>query len=349
MEVQAVSPYEPLGLLARQKPQRPGLGSRPPVPPPQKRPSRRPRANLLLGFIIGAIFMGAASFLAVATQGGAWQPLPARWSTSEIGYLSDPDLAGYVSAGMQQWASASGLHPYPGGGDIQVVFGPLAPPILHGHQSAQANVSFYGDAISFCEVRVDREKWFALNEFGRQNVLTHELGHCLGLNHSDQPGVMMNPTFYGFSSDDAAGIAALYPRTSLPTPAPIPPTPTVVPVTTTVVDQPPLVFQPGPAPVIPTVAAGAARAQAVSTSVALAPPPAAAAQPPAPRPFAGELAAGWSYVVWTGNAVDSAACGCDAVLLLEGAAWRSWYASSPEFLNTLDSLVPGTAYWVFKQ
>ncbi len=349
MQEQAVSPLAPLGLLARQKPQRPGPSSRQPVPPPQKRPARRPRASLLYGFIIGAIFMGAASFLAVATQGSAWRPLPARWSTTEIGYLSDPDLAGYVAAGMQQWASASSLHPYAGGGDIQVVFGPLVPPILHGHQSAQANVSFYGDAISFCEVRVDREKWLALNEFGRQNVLTHELGHCLGLDHSDQPGVMMNPTFYGFSSDDAAGIAALYPRTTLATPTPAPPAPTVVPVPTTAVDQPPLVFQPVHAPAVPTVAAGAARAQAVSTSVPLVPPPAAAARPPVPRPFAGELAAGWSFVVWTGDAAGPTACGCDAVLLLEGAAWRSWYAASPAFLNTLDSLVPGTAYWVFKQ
>ena len=345
----------PLGLLARQKPQRAArVAAAIPLPPPAS-PRRRPRVGLVTGFIIGALFMGTASFVTVATHGNAWRPLPARWATTEIGYIADPELAGYVSAGMAQWSSASGLRPYSGGGDIQVTFAPLRPPVAHGHQSAQANVSFYSDAISYCEVRVDRDKWLELTEFGRQNVLTHELGHCLGLDHSDAPGIMMNPSFYSFSGDDAAGIAALYPPqiVAAPTPEPATPVVTAQAVSAPAVAVPPVpagataaAVRSGPPAGVPAVAS---RPQVAATASApVAPPEAVAAQPPAPRPFAGQLDSGWTYVVWTGEETAPANCGCDVVLLFDGSAWLSWHAASPEFLNTLDRVVPGQSYWVFK-
>ncbi|MGD9932862.1 MAG: matrixin family metalloprotease [Dehalococcoidia bacterium] len=347
----------PLGLLARQKPQRAARPAQavPPVVPAL--PRRRPRVGLVAGFIIGAVFMGAASFVTVATQGNAWRPLPAHWATTEVGYLADPELAGYVSAGMAQWASASGLRPYAGGGDIQVTFAPLLPPIVHGHQSAQANVSFYGDSISYCEVRVDREKWLELNEFGRQNVLTHELGHCLGLDHSDSPGIMKNPTFYSFSGDDAAGIAALYPRqvVAAPTPEPATPVVTAPAASATAVAVPPVqaastvaAVRSGPPPAAPTAESRPQTVVTTAPAAAAAPPQAAASQPPSPRPFAGQLDSGWSFVVWTGEETGPANCGCDVVLLFDGSEWLTWHASSPAFLNTLDRVVPGQSYWVFK-
>jgi hypothetical protein len=73
-------------------------------------------------------------------------------------------------------------------------------------------------------------------------VALHEAGHALGLGHTDQPGAVMYPYYHlasGLTSDDIAGIRALYggnwsvpaqPPTPVPTPTPAPtPTPTPTP------------------------------------------------------------------------------------------------------------------------
>jgi len=48
------------------------------------------------------------------------------------------------------------------------------------------------------------------------NVLTHEVGHCLGLGHSQVPGAMMwfaaNVTRVELTRDDVEGLRALYPK-----------------------------------------------------------------------------------------------------------------------------------------
>lgn len=83
-------------------------------------------------------------------------------------------------------------------------------------------------------------------------VVLHEAGHALGLGHSDEPTAVMYPYYrqaYGLTSDDIAGIQALYgaPGTGQPS---APPTPPVVseppPTTPSLPPAPPATPPPAP-------------------------------------------------------------------------------------------------------
>jgi hypothetical protein len=287
--------------------------------------------------MLGAGVVGLAALIAAAIPLSAGRELPHRWTTTQLGYSADAGLEAYTATGMALWSSASAIEAVAGGSDIRVVFGPLVGPVYHAHQAAQANLAFDAAGnITGCEVRVVEAEFRSLNEFGRQNVITHELGHCLGLDHSDVPGVMMNPRFYGLSSDDAETIRAKYP------PAP----------------------QSAPAGAASAVEVPVAAATAESKPQGAPPPAGGAAAPPAsrppaqtsapggitlePRPYAGSLASGWNYIAWAGPEADPAECGCDAIARHDGAGWKHWRRVNNPFLpNTVMSLEPGKAYWVY--
>jgi hypothetical protein len=293
------------------------------------RSARRGWRGAGLFFALGAAFIAAISFVTMAVPGEAGKTLVAGWETNQVGYTAEPQLTGYVDKAMGDWSASSGLRLFPGGSDIRIVFGELLPPIVHDYQAAQANVTFMGEHISYCEVRVHATEFYKMNEFGRQNVITHELGHCLGLDHSDVPSVMMNPRFYAFSNDDAATIAAVYPRTGEQARAPAAESGAAAAAA---------------APQQPISNLEVSRSQQVGSGAVMS---AAAIPAGDPAPFRGTPSHGWRYVIWTDGMSQPAACGCEAVARFDGSAWQHWYAGPGGAAGTLSALYSGNAYWVY--
>lgn len=94
------------------------------------------------------------------------------------------------------------------------------------------------------------ENWRIGASVDLYSVALHEAGHALGLGHSDQPGAVMYPYYHqadGLTSDDIAGIQALYgAREGAAPPSPPPAGPTEPPPAPPVAPPPPA--PPGPQP-----------------------------------------------------------------------------------------------------
>jgi hypothetical protein len=88
----------------------------------------------------------------------------------------------------------------------------------------------------------DSESWHIGTNTDLFSVTLHELGHALGLGHSDNPSDVMYPYYKmvsGLAAGDIAAIQTLYAAqagagTPAPTPAPAPTSPTAAPLTLTV-------------------------------------------------------------------------------------------------------------------
>jgi hypothetical protein len=134
-----------------------------------------------------------------------------KWKGPVVGYsVDDVRVEPYADEAMRLWSEPSMLRTVPGGSEIRIVVGTLSAPTLYEGQPAQANVQHSGEWITSCEVRLDPVYFFNLDGGTRQAVLTHELGHCMGLNHSKEPSIMQSPYLYAFSADDAAAMRSLY-------------------------------------------------------------------------------------------------------------------------------------------
>lgn len=170
----------------------------------------------------------------------AYQELGFTFSHTAITHSGPLDA--YLATALQTWGSYSEITDGGAGGDLMVVFDPGLPsstaaeahPLDAGRQYP---ISLDDHAVS-CWIAISPSSWAAAGEIDRQRLVTHEVGHCLGIAHSDVAGALMEPRQATgapegpFGCDDAAAIAALYPRSDLPIcqspPLPTAPMPTAV-------------------------------------------------------------------------------------------------------------------------
>ena len=114
-----------------------------------------------------------------------------------------------------------------GAADVEVRFDPI-----DGRDGTVGEAAFFYNPatghIDGAEITMDRaEPWNAADYY---NVLVHEIGHTLGLAHSDAPGSVMGAGYdwHGVDTrlplhpDDIAGVRALYGPTASPTGPPVP-------------------------------------------------------------------------------------------------------------------------------
>jgi hypothetical protein len=116
---------------------------------------------------------------------------------------------------MATWSAYGDIRFAAGGHDIDFVhaepgttgaWAEMVPDLLCRDSSCQPPFQ-----IRHCEIRTGA-KFFAEPDAQRTKLLMHELGHCLGLDHTSEPSIMSVLPIGGltWSSDDVQGIQAIY-------------------------------------------------------------------------------------------------------------------------------------------
>ncbi|OWA54902.1 putative Interstitial collagenase [Hypsibius exemplaris] len=157
-------------------------------------------------------------------QGSKWDKLDLTFKIGQYSRtLSRKAVDEIIGKAFSYWSKPSGLtftQVDSGAADIVILFargehGDLSP--FDGPQGVLAHAFFpdFGGDTHFD----DSERWTqsARNGVNLLQVAVHELGHALGLDHSDVAAAVMAPFYDGFNpkfelhTDDIAGIRRLYP------------------------------------------------------------------------------------------------------------------------------------------
>jgi uncharacterized protein (TIGR03382 family) len=157
------------------------------------------------------------------TESGAplrWWTLPAEWVYADEGAAVIADDA--VRAAFDTWTAVPGaavsFAPAPlGQADANVVWWDTSGDVTGEHL---AHTSTWSDSegmlVSF-DIAINAAKAWVSGSFDLQSTLTHEVGHALGLGHSNVPESVMSPTLMegtwvrDLDDDDEEAVRALYP------------------------------------------------------------------------------------------------------------------------------------------
>jgi len=194
-------------------------------------------------------------------QGGKWRKTDLTYRVSKYPSntrLSKAEIDREIAAAFQLWADVSSLNfeaRRTGSVHIDIRFekyehGDGDPFDGPGGTLAHAFFPQYGG-----DIHVDESELWTKDSFKGTNLLqtmAHEIGHSLGLSHSDKRDALMAPFYKGWEpnlqldQDDIRGIQALYGE-SKPKPSPSPTTdvPTPRPTISTGVTFPPTTSSPG--------------------------------------------------------------------------------------------------------
>lgn len=128
----------------------------------------------------------------------------ALFYTSSLTHSGEPELQPYVSQALSLWGQSSSIQDAGPGPDIYITYGQIP-------GSSSAYPELVSGVIRSCRIEVNPEYKSGLDPEGLLNVLTHELGHCLGLVHPGFHPSIMESTADGFSPYDSLTIGLLYP------------------------------------------------------------------------------------------------------------------------------------------
>ena len=135
-----------------------------------------------------------------------------KWEKNDLGITSDiPELDQFANEALGKWAEVSGVRQIEGE-DMTVSLIDEKPGDWASNFIAGARIKYVGNVIVGCEIEILREVYNNRLLKDRKKLLLHEIGHCLGIDHSEKYSVVNHLAIQAekLTEDDIEAIQALY-------------------------------------------------------------------------------------------------------------------------------------------
>lgn len=163
----------------------------------------------------------AAGLLGQCRETSAYQLFSFKVETTAVTHAGPLD--GYLAEALREWGAYSAVTDGGPGRMLVVDFDEADLPDGYAGEAHPIDQDgdfpgLPGDYVASCRIAVSSAIWSSSSETDRQRLITHEVGHCLGIAHSDIRFTLMEPRQAAgephgpMTCDDAAAIAKLYPR-----------------------------------------------------------------------------------------------------------------------------------------